>query len=506
MPWLSYQLLCTLLEAAPAILSQQQLVEKVWPDTVVGNETLKQRVKLLRRALADNASQPKYIEAIRGRGYRMIGEINKTPIADSSLSVKLSLANDSYVSPKAGQGYPLFWKATSLGLATVVVLFACIALLISSSHNIPKSVSETMAEQQAQGFDNELYRKALDYYHRYRQADNLNAIKLFKSAIEINPNMAKAYAGLSDAYSQGVFQFNGDDHWQQLAVDAAYKAIALDPNLAQAYKALGLAYYNKGWLTKAANANLKALQKQSDFSEAMSNLGFIYREMGQLQRALYWNNKALDRDNTNSVSMVHKAQTLLALTQYSQALEWLDKALLLQPDSVLGNTTLGLWQLQQGQLTAAQSHFSQLLLSHPQQFQYHYGLAQSYLYQQQFELAAKTIAPHINSSNNHTRQHAELLLYLSQQDLDAAPLIEQYKLRLTNGSDRAEDSLSLALIYAHQQQTNDSLRYLIQAINQGLLNSELLLLHPSFGYLQSQDNFQVLITEMNNQRQWQIDN
>ena len=269
-----------------------------------------------------------------------------------------------------------------------------------------------------------------------------------------------------------------------------------------------MAYYNKGWLTKAANANLKALQKQADYSEAMSNLSFIYREMGQLQRALYWNNKALERDKTNSVSMVHKAQTLLALTQYQQAREWLDKALLLQPDSVLGNSTLGLWYLQQGQLIAAQSHFSKLLISQPTQFQYHYGLALSYLYQQQFELTTATISAQVNSSNHQARQQAQLLLYLSQQDVAANPaarLIEQYKRRLKNGSDRADDSLSLALIYAKQQQTESSLRYLVQAINQGLLSSELLLSHPSFVYLKSQQSFQVLLQEMNSQRQWQID-
>lgn len=438
----------------------------------------------------------------------MLAEVKQLTIIEPLTGTALNLTNDSHITN--AHSYPLYWKITSLSLAGIVVMLSCLALLISSSHNIPKPVSETMADQQAQGFDAELYRKALDYYHRYRLEDNQHAIKLFKSAIEVNPNMAKAYAGLSDAYSQGVFQFNGPDQWQQLAVDAAYKAIALDPNLAQGYKALGLAYYNKGWLTKAANANLKAIQKKPDFSEAMTNLGFIYREMGQLQRALYWNNKALSSDKNNSVSMVHKAQTLLALTQYNKARKWLDKALLLQPDSVLANKTLGQWYLQQGLFESALTHFSKLILLQQHQVQYNYGLALSYLYLEQFEQASLSIQALLESNNRQTRKQAELLLFLANQDAEVTliqvdKLIEAYKQRLTNGSDRPQDSLSLALIYAHKQQTGESLRYLIQAINQGFLSSEIITRHPSFNYLLQQQKFQVLIDEMNNQRQWQTE-
>jgi TolB-like protein/DNA-binding winged helix-turn-helix (wHTH) protein/Flp pilus assembly protein TadD len=72
---LSFDLLVTLVRAAPNLLSFDQLSERVWPGLVVTPETIVQRVKLLRSALGDDAHAPRYIEGVRGRGYRMLAEV-----------------------------------------------------------------------------------------------------------------------------------------------------------------------------------------------------------------------------------------------------------------------------------------------------------------------------------------------------------------------------------------------------------------------------------------------
>ena len=72
---LSFDLLVTLVRAAPNLLSFDQLSERVWPGLVVAPETIVQRVKLLRGALGDDPHAPRYIEGVRGRGYRMLAEV-----------------------------------------------------------------------------------------------------------------------------------------------------------------------------------------------------------------------------------------------------------------------------------------------------------------------------------------------------------------------------------------------------------------------------------------------
>jgi TolB-like protein/DNA-binding winged helix-turn-helix (wHTH) protein/Tfp pilus assembly protein PilF len=77
---LSFDLLVTLVRAAPNLLSFEQLSERVWPGLVVSPETIVQRVKLLRSALGDDPHAPRYIEGMRGRGYRVIAGVR--PLAE----------------------------------------------------------------------------------------------------------------------------------------------------------------------------------------------------------------------------------------------------------------------------------------------------------------------------------------------------------------------------------------------------------------------------------------
>ncbi len=72
LPKLSYELLLALVRHAPGIVSTDQLLTEVWGDVVVGEETVKQRISLLRQALGESIECPAYIESIRGVGYRLV--------------------------------------------------------------------------------------------------------------------------------------------------------------------------------------------------------------------------------------------------------------------------------------------------------------------------------------------------------------------------------------------------------------------------------------------------
>ncbi len=72
LPKLSYELLLSLARHAPGIVSTDQLLTEVWGEVVVGEETVKQRISLLRQALGESIECPAYIESIRGVGYRLV--------------------------------------------------------------------------------------------------------------------------------------------------------------------------------------------------------------------------------------------------------------------------------------------------------------------------------------------------------------------------------------------------------------------------------------------------
>jgi TolB-like protein/DNA-binding winged helix-turn-helix (wHTH) protein len=72
LPKLSFDLLCALINAAPAIVTNDDLLQQVWPGLLVSPDSVAQRVKLLRSAIGDDSQQPRYILGVRGRGYRLI--------------------------------------------------------------------------------------------------------------------------------------------------------------------------------------------------------------------------------------------------------------------------------------------------------------------------------------------------------------------------------------------------------------------------------------------------
>jgi TolB-like protein/DNA-binding winged helix-turn-helix (wHTH) protein len=76
---LTYQLLRTLVEAAPNVVSHDELAASIWKGRLVTPETISQRVKLLRDALADDPHNPRYIELVRGRGYRLVPFVEVMP-------------------------------------------------------------------------------------------------------------------------------------------------------------------------------------------------------------------------------------------------------------------------------------------------------------------------------------------------------------------------------------------------------------------------------------------
>jgi DNA-binding winged helix-turn-helix (wHTH) protein len=64
-----------LVEQAGHLVTKEELMEAVWPETFVQEEILKTYVRKLRQTLGDSAQHPLFIETQQGRGYRFIAEV-----------------------------------------------------------------------------------------------------------------------------------------------------------------------------------------------------------------------------------------------------------------------------------------------------------------------------------------------------------------------------------------------------------------------------------------------
>ena len=69
------EILCALVERAGEIVLKNELITRVWPNTIVEEGTLRVHVNSLRRALGCGKSGVRYVENVTGRGYVFIAPV-----------------------------------------------------------------------------------------------------------------------------------------------------------------------------------------------------------------------------------------------------------------------------------------------------------------------------------------------------------------------------------------------------------------------------------------------
>ncbi len=57
------------------LIEKNELIEKLWPDNFVEESNLTSNIKTLRKALGDDAANPRFIETVPRRGYRFIAKV-----------------------------------------------------------------------------------------------------------------------------------------------------------------------------------------------------------------------------------------------------------------------------------------------------------------------------------------------------------------------------------------------------------------------------------------------
>jgi predicted ATPase/DNA-binding winged helix-turn-helix (wHTH) protein len=70
-------LLLVLVERAGSVVSHDELVERVWPSTIVEESSLRVHVAALRKALGDGRDDRRYIANVPGRGYCFVGSVER---------------------------------------------------------------------------------------------------------------------------------------------------------------------------------------------------------------------------------------------------------------------------------------------------------------------------------------------------------------------------------------------------------------------------------------------
>src|SRR5262245_37337655 len=68
------------------LITKDDLIQQLWPDTVVGDNNLTQHISVLRRALGEERGGQRYIETVPRVGYRFVASVTASHSAGRSTS------------------------------------------------------------------------------------------------------------------------------------------------------------------------------------------------------------------------------------------------------------------------------------------------------------------------------------------------------------------------------------------------------------------------------------
>lgn len=79
----TFAILRYLVENSGRLVKKEDLLHAVWGDTQVSEDGLRDYLREIRQALGDDASAPRFVETVRGRGYRFLPVIRTQPVPSS---------------------------------------------------------------------------------------------------------------------------------------------------------------------------------------------------------------------------------------------------------------------------------------------------------------------------------------------------------------------------------------------------------------------------------------
>jgi DNA-binding winged helix-turn-helix (wHTH) protein len=230
------ELLVFLCSRAGQVVSKQDLLDTVWEGRFVSDETIKSSLYELRKALRDRPRQPRFIETLPKRGYRVL--LKPVPIP-AAAQLPASPESDAREACRRG-------RTALSGRPDAVALEQAELYFQRATHSDPRN-----AEAQSGLAFTYILLGSLGPGRSAEYLQRAGAAAL--RAVESDPNLAEAHVGL------GVVRFL-QDHDFASAEDELRLAMELDPADALAHRWYSRLLSSRGLHDAAVAAARRALQ------------------------------------------------------------------------------------------------------------------------------------------------------------------------------------------------------------------------------------------------------
>ena len=139
-----FDTLCVLVENAGRLVTKQELLETVWPDTVVEENNLNHNISVLRKALGEKATGQQYIETVPRVGYRFVAAVETAELGTEAPVESVANADaDRASATGATQPASRAWGVGLVALAVAIAVAAAMALYLGRSRTSGRAVALT---------------------------------------------------------------------------------------------------------------------------------------------------------------------------------------------------------------------------------------------------------------------------------------------------------------------------------------------------------------------------
>lgn len=183
------------------------------------------------------------------------------------------------------------------------------------------------------------------------------AVKIFKRAVEVNPNYSKAQNNLGNALSELKRYDQAIAHYQL--------AIKIEPEYAEAFNNLANALRSSGQIKESVEYYSEAIRIDSEYDEAYFNLGITLSQLGELDNAIIQYQKALEINSRFTRAHNNLASLLAQQKKVSEAISHYRQAIALDPDFAIAHNNLGSTLAGQGKFKESIVHFERALSADP---------------------------------------------------------------------------------------------------------------------------------------------
>jgi serine/threonine-protein kinase len=202
------------------------------------------------------------------------------------------------------------------------------------------------------------YLKGKSYYATNLQEYLVLAENMYKKALEIDPKLAVANAGLADVYCFQYMAYYDRTHARiENARAQAQKAIAISPTLPEAHRSLGRVYMFTGDLGRAEDSFKAAIEHNPKFAIGYRTMAWLKAGQGLCDDAVQWAKKSLELAPTDLETLLLLGILNLDQRKYTVAMATLQRAIELGPDYGRAYHLLGVVYLKLGVLDLALENF-----------------------------------------------------------------------------------------------------------------------------------------------------